>query len=147
MDPIEIPTNIKKTLGLLKNQMKKAKLPGTCIISENEIEIVYQEESRSYKISVEDTKQESDAEKLHLRMPEFLDDLRISIEALNDETNDSIEVSNEDIYNLTEESDDDVGSSINTSDEVNKYSIVVSYRDVDISSDDDSSCDNCIPDD
>ncbi|CAG8844959.1 1872_t:CDS:1, partial [Gigaspora margarita] len=53
-------------------------------------------------------------------------------------TNDSIEVSDEDIYNLTEESDDDVGSSINTSDEVNKYSIVVSYRDADISSDDDS---------
>lgn len=69
-----------------------------------------------------------------------------SIEALNDETNNSIEVSDEDIYSLTEESDDDVGSSIDT-DEANKYSIVVSYRDADISSDDDSSCDNCIPDD
>ncbi|CAG8819855.1 18551_t:CDS:2, partial [Gigaspora margarita] len=56
------------------------------------------------------------------------------IEALNDETNDSIEVSDEDIYNLAEKS-------------VNKYPIVVSYRDADISSDDDSSCDNCIPDD
>ncbi|CAG8801608.1 7816_t:CDS:2 [Gigaspora margarita] len=60
-----------------------------------------------------------------------------SIEVLNDETNNSIEVSDEDIYSLTEESDDDVGSSIDT-DEANKYSIVVSYRDADISSDDDS---------
>ncbi|CAG8856893.1 22305_t:CDS:1, partial [Gigaspora margarita] len=59
----------------------------------------------------------------------------------------SIEVSDEDIYNLTEESGDDVSSSINTSDELNKYSIVVSYRDADISFDDDYSCDNCIPDD
>ncbi|RIB00473.1 hypothetical protein C2G38_2234225 [Gigaspora rosea] len=73
MESFEILINIKKTLGLLKNQLKKANLSGTCIISKNEI--VYQEESRTHKISIEDTRQESDAEKLHFRMPEFLDDL------------------------------------------------------------------------
>ncbi|CAG8683325.1 5222_t:CDS:2, partial [Gigaspora rosea] len=56
MDPLEIPSNIKKTLGLLENQIKKANLPGTCVIFQNEI--VYQEESRSYRISVEDAKRE-----------------------------------------------------------------------------------------
>ncbi|RIB25088.1 hypothetical protein C2G38_2166814 [Gigaspora rosea] len=46
----------QKILGLLKNQIKKANLPGTCIISQNAI--VYQEESRSYKIFIEDAKRE-----------------------------------------------------------------------------------------
>ncbi|RIB24760.1 hypothetical protein C2G38_615463 [Gigaspora rosea] len=75
MESFEIPTNIKKTLGLLKNQLKKANLSGTCIISKNEI--VYQEESRTHKIFIKDTRRESDAEKLHLRMPKFLDNLRV----------------------------------------------------------------------
>ncbi|CAG8643941.1 19264_t:CDS:2 [Cetraspora pellucida] len=70
-----------------------------------------------------------------------------SIEALEEETDDSIEVSNEDIYSLTNASDDDDDNSVNVSDddnsanvsnEDNDFSLVISYRDANISSNDDS---------
>ncbi|CAG8634580.1 3567_t:CDS:2 [Racocetra fulgida] len=70
-----------------------------------------------------------------------------SIELVREETDDSIEVSDEDDYNLTDVSDDGADSSINVSDKDNDFSVVVSYIDADISSNDDSSYENSIPDD
>ncbi|CAG8638055.1 4891_t:CDS:2, partial [Scutellospora calospora] len=68
-----------------------------------------------------------------------------SIEVSDEDINDSIEVSDENIYNSTETSDDDFESLGNSSDEDINYSVVISYKDADISSDDDSSCESSFP--
>ncbi|CAG8818026.1 19066_t:CDS:2 [Cetraspora pellucida] len=70
---VEIPTQIKKTLAALKSQMEKADLEGTCLVSNNNI--IYFTEQQSQVVEVPNLKRESDAQRLHSRMPEFLEDL------------------------------------------------------------------------
>ncbi|RIB23749.1 hypothetical protein C2G38_2032454 [Gigaspora rosea] len=53
--------------------MEKAKITRTYVISADTI--IYQDNLQSYPISVEDIKQESDVDRLHHKMPEFLNDL------------------------------------------------------------------------
>ncbi|CAG8777987.1 42843_t:CDS:2, partial [Gigaspora margarita] len=55
MNPSKIPAGLKKTLALLSNQIKKANLTSTYVISANKI--IYQEGLQSYKIEIDATKQ------------------------------------------------------------------------------------------
>ncbi|CAG8559363.1 16234_t:CDS:1 [Cetraspora pellucida] len=72
--PVEIPVQIKKTLATLKSQMEKAGLEGTCLVSNDKI--IYFTEQQSQVVEVPNLKRESDAQRLHSHMTEFLEDLR-----------------------------------------------------------------------
>ncbi|RIB24390.1 hypothetical protein C2G38_2031933 [Gigaspora rosea] len=74
MDSSEIPLHLKKTFARLQLQMEKAKITGTYIISTDTI--TYQNNLHSYPVSIENIKRESDANRLHQKMPEFINDLR-----------------------------------------------------------------------
>lgn len=69
----EIPVQIKKTLALLKSQMKKTELKGTYLVFKDSVTYILDQQSQI--IDVEDSKRESEGRRLHHKMPEFVKDL------------------------------------------------------------------------
>lgn len=69
----EIPTQIRKALTLVQDQLEKAQLNGTYIITRDNI--TYITDQQTHSIHVELQKQKSDAQRLHERLPEFIADL------------------------------------------------------------------------
>ncbi|CAG8644099.1 21640_t:CDS:2 [Gigaspora margarita] len=67
---------------LTKKIIRPSRITGTYLISADTI--TYQKDPQSTPVPINDIKQESDADRLHHRMPEFLDDLRSITHDLRD---------------------------------------------------------------
>ncbi|CAG8506147.1 1719_t:CDS:2, partial [Racocetra fulgida] len=76
MNSVETPSNIQKTLTLLKSQIEKADLDGTYMVSPNSV--LYFTDQQTQIIQAEGPKYESDGQRLCRKMPEFLQDIRRS---------------------------------------------------------------------